>query len=48
MAETTTLSTKDATSLVDGIRSSFEKAWGNYADGCEQLVQAYQGRAGKP
>jgi hypothetical protein len=42
------LTTDAATTLVNGIRSSFELAWVNYADGCQQLVEAYQGRAWEP
>ncbi len=41
----TTLSSRDATTLVECIRSSFESAWDHYADGCRQLVEAYQGKA---
>jgi hypothetical protein len=39
------LSSENVGSLVDGIRSSFERAWEHYTDGCRQLVAAYQGKA---
>ena len=40
-----TMSAEAATTLVDGIRSSFEQAWASYADGCRLLVEAHRGRA---
>jgi ParB family chromosome partitioning protein len=47
-AEAVTLSHEDATALVNGIRTSFEKAWANYADGCRLLVGAHRARAWEP
>ena len=44
----TSLSKDAATTLVEDIRSSFEAAWDHYANGCRQLVEAYQGRAWEP
>jgi transposase len=39
------LSSEEAGALVADIRSSFESAWDHYANGCTQLLEAYEGRA---